>query len=413
MFHRKSLATLAVLGATTVLCACSSRSVGSDSVDPGEECTVQSYAFSIHYLNNELVYLEPMPLEASGSWVYYTATGTGGSNSPDDAEIYTVNTDTAAVSQLTADDRHTRLLDADGRAVLFADGAAAYGEPTTLVFQPDDQQTIELGDYVLRYPIESMSWYTVTPHRLVDGRTAAWTAEHGVYYYDGNSVIEILRTEGPNFGLPYVREGNVVFAAWDGHDLEIHRWRDGTLERITDNDVPDDRPVMSGGRIFWVCDGDICSWDEADPQVLVLDSGEWCHEPDTDQGQAVWICDDQVKLYDGETVSQLTSTDQIRTGARIREGRLLWIEIQREDPPDYYTELGRLQFSDGRDIYEVATIGLPCIYCGAYWPPIGLSFTGELIAWTYAMRPNDPDPPDHYEVSLSAYAKITEITDCE
>ncbi|MFH2008124.1 MAG: hypothetical protein ABI333_16195 [bacterium] len=419
MFHRMAFGALALLGATTVLCSCSSRSVGSDPsdpvdpVDPVPECTVLSYTFDIHYLNNELVNLEPMPLEASGSWVYYTDTGTGGSNSPDDPEIFVVNTDTEAVSQVTADDRQTRLLDADGRAVLWADSAGVYGEPSTLYFQPDAEQLVELGQYSLHYPIDSMGFYTEAPHRLVDGRTAAWSSDTGVYYYDGAQVIEILRTESPNWALPYLRDGTVVFALWDGNDNEIHRWRDGTLEQLTDNNLPDDRPGVSDGRVFWACNASICVWDEADPEVRVLDTGDWCHEPDADQGQAVWICDDQVKVYDGETVSQLTSTDQIRSGPRIQNGRIVWLEIQREDPPDYYTERGRIQFSDGTDIYEVATIGLPCIYCGAYWPPVGFSFTGELIAWTYALQPDDPDSPDHYGVGFSAYAKVQEITDCE
>ena len=138
-----------------------------------------------------------------------------------------------------------------------------------------------------------------------------------------------------------------------------------------------------------------------------------CLDPVTHNGKAAWICNRHVKFFDGTRVTRVgpDRADIDPVGLRLQNGRLAWIEVYFGEPPDYGMELGDIRFWDGQSIYEVATIALPCMYCDAYWPPIEFSFSGDLLAWSYAMQPDDPEWP-WYGDGNCAYARIIETITC-
>ena len=50
---------------------------------------------------------------------------------------------------------------------------------------------------------------------------------------------------------PTINNGEVAFAAWDGHDYEIMSWKNGVTTQITNNDTDDYEPQVWNGKLSW------------------------------------------------------------------------------------------------------------------------------------------------------------------
>ncbi|MFH1047046.1 MAG: hypothetical protein V1738_01985 [Patescibacteria group bacterium] len=106
----------------------------------------------------------------------------------------------------------------------------------------------------------------------VDRNLVAWTERNdalGVRYlrvWDGAktqllAAIDIADWSGSDYypaveGNYDVADGAVVWTMNDGFDNEIYVYRNGRVERLTDNNYEDKHPITSAGRIVWTADMD-------------------------------------------------------------------------------------------------------------------------------------------------------------
>jgi hypothetical protein len=204
----------------------------------------------------------------------------------------------------------------------------------------------------------------------------------------------------------------MVWSASDGKDHEIYLYRDGKVHRLTDNITQDRYPVLDGDRVFWSCDEKICTWSSGE-EVQVIDQGA-CGAPAAHQGKAAWICDNQVALYDQsepQEVRHLTTRDAdllVRSSVRLNSGRVVWLE-QRDLAANGYPLGGTLVLWDGHKAIDLTEVGLPCVYCNAYWPPLRLALSESVVAWSYA-TPGMTGAKPPYE--LCAYAELERYPHC-
>lgn len=274
-----------------------------------------------------------------------------------------------------------------------------------------DQGITQLGSYGLQIPFWGMDMYTAPPRQMLHRGQVAWSEvihhpgvgifQQMVYRHDGGEVeqISIGKDQGYPSSAAYISEGVIVWSQWDGDDTEIMRYKDGEVIQLTDDDSPDDSPVTDGELVLWRCDEGICGWRGG--EIMRLDQGS-CSSPDLHQGQAAWSCDNRVTLYEGGKVRRVAEGLEPDPGgdldgaprpptstssARIRAGRVLWVES--DSTQDYGGGLGKLRLYDGQRVIDVAQVGLPCMVCDAYWPPLAIALSDKLIAWSYAMA-EDP-----------------------
>jgi hypothetical protein len=124
---------------------------------------VTSYAFDVRFIDVQWADLSPLPLAAAGEQVYYTTGGTLGANAPEDPEIFALDTRSEVVSQLTADDRHTVLLDAADGAVLYREADSLWAEPARLKLRPATGPVVDLGSHPVYATEYGLGWYTPAP----------------------------------------------------------------------------------------------------------------------------------------------------------------------------------------------------------------------------------------------------------
>jgi hypothetical protein len=242
------------------------------------------------------------------------------------------------------------------------------------------------------------------PRHQLDGGRAAWAGSDSIYLYDGTSIHRIADTQGTVDG-PYLAGGAVVWAASDGNDMEIFLHAGGKVSQLTSDAVDDRDPVTDGSRVFWRCGTKICLHEHG--AIRELDSGE-CQPPVVDGRRAAWICDNRVVLHDQDGQAgqrRVSDGNARRAGLRLARGMLVWIEIAEEDVSA--TGRATLVFFDGQQSHEVADVGLGCMMCCALWPPLKVSFSGDLLAWSYPLKEGEePDPGGGLYPALYAFTRV-------
>lgn len=377
-----------VLGA---LAGCGSRSLqATDGVSDGASCAVSGHRLSeVHLLSGgEPLFAENGGVIADGASLYYGARATTASNSADDLDLFRVDTRTETQAQLTADELETVLLGARQGALLFAERARGvdYTTPWRLRLRRGDG-SVDLGDQALRY-LGHYDLYSEPERQLFDGVSAAWATEQGVLVYDGESVSTVAAAKLAT--SPFIAGGTLVWSAHDGKDYEVYRARGGAVERLTANTIEDHDPVLVGEEVLWRCGAEICRARGGERDVL--DTGG-CSSPAAGGGSAAWGCKGHVARYTpGQPLLTLERPDAEPAAVRVDGTRLAWVEP--DDKTESFPAQGRLLFSDGASPVEVARVGLPCLYCDAYWPPLRVSLRGEVLAWSYAMT-GSPTQPAH------------------
>ena len=344
---------------------------------------------------SDVMYSVGAVVAASGHRLVYGARATFGSNSAADLDLFEMQTDTGAIQQLTGDDEDSVLLGADGDAVLFA-RREGYKEPYRLFLVRGQQPALELGSFAELSFVAGDDLYAYSPMHAVAAGRAVWRAVDTVYLFDGAKVVKLATLDKPYGSAPSLDEQGQV-ATWSAgegsQDHEIYRRViGGTTVQVTINATDDRHPVASQGRLFWQCDAGICMWSPDGGEVQ-LDQGTSCSAPDAHRGSAAWICDGSVRFYDGKSVRQVVAASPAveRFGLRLHAGRMVWGESDAKSSP--YSMKGTLVLWDGRQARDLAEVGLPCVVCGMYWPPLSLVLTDQLVAWSYAEQLPSAKPP--------------------
>jgi hypothetical protein len=388
------------------LAGCGGRSLSAtDTSSDGAGCAVIGHRLSeIRLLSGgEALFAENGGVIADSTSLYYGARATTAGNAADDLDLFKVDARTDAQAQLTADDLETVLLGARQGAVLFAERARGvhYTTPWRLRLRRGDESA-DLGDQALRY-LAHYDLYSEPERQLLDGAGAAWATEQAVLAYDGASVSTVAAAKLAT--SPFIAGGTIVWSAHDGKDYEVYRARGGAVETLTDNTIEDHDPILVGDEVLWRCGAEICRARGGGRDVL--DTGE-CGSPAAGGGSAAWGCKGHVARYTpGQPLVTIARPAASPVAVRVDGTRLAWVEP--DDTVESFPGQGRLFFSDGASPLEVARVGLPCLHCGAYWPPLRVSLRGEVLAWSYAVT-GSPTQPE-YGNSLG-YVRVIAETAC-
>jgi hypothetical protein len=117
--------------------------------------------------------------------------------------------------------------------------------------------------------------------------------------YDGSTFAQLTDNDLPDH-RPYVSGSQVVWWQQDGNDGEIMLHDGNTIVQLTDNDYRDYRPRVSGTNVAWLGD------------------------PDNSR-------ENDVFFFDGSTITQLTHGDCDADSARVNGNGVVW-----KDLPDVY-----------------------------------------------------------------------------
>jgi len=367
-----------------LLAGCSGRSLPA-TADDGSSCPTKLAIQTMPPFACNPVVFVGVTLAVAPQRVLFTDRATLGSNSGSDPDLFAIQTSSGTTQQLTADSASTALLGVDREAVLLAE-VQDHDTPTRLALR-DGEKVTELGSYLRPVAQPGATMYAALPSHPVSGHSAVWRTEDSIYLYDGSAVRALSTASKASFGMPWIDGKQVVWSSHDGEDDEVYLHDGTTVHRLTDNSTNDRHPALSDGRVFWLCgqsEDAICIWESGASRVL--DTGTSCGAPDADDGMASWICDDQVRLFDGSVVRTVTtSSDVSRDGVQLDGGKLLWLEVN--PGPISPASTGQLVIWDGAATHVVAQVGLPCIWCNAYYPPLDLGLSDGAIGWSYASPP--------------------------
>lgn len=346
-------------------------------------------------------------VQASRERVLYNeaATFSQGANAATDLEVFSANATSGNISQLTRDNIHTLLLDASGDDLLVAESFELSLNKPWRLWLKGPGGAKDLGQYTFAFPLGHQG--TVSPPRqqMNSGR-AAWAAADAIYLYDGQVVHKVAAVKG-NVDGPYLEGSATVWAASDGQDWEVFLHAGGKVSQLTNNSEDDRHPVVGESGVYWLCGEDICQLKDGVTQKL--DSGP-CQPPAAHGHQAAWICDNQVILHRVEGSSQLVTREDNGlelAGLRLAKGLLVWAEIA-DKVGKTATGLASLMISDGGEsTLKVADVGLGCLMCCALWPSLKISFSGDVLAWSYPLQNTaSPSPGSAMYPAMYAYTTV-------
>jgi hypothetical protein len=402
---------LLVLLCASLPLACGHRSTAStaDGGEPppgipgsdGSSCPVRYSIATPVSFDCGMDYFGDGELQLDDGRVLYTARQTLGSNSGSDVDLFARDVATGQLQQLTADDLETVLVGAGEGSVLYTTYQPQHTSGQ-LSLRTAAGQIVDLGTDVEGFG--GYFQYSAEESRLISGGAVAWRGAQTIHLHDGSSTHAIATTKGYSVSLD-LQGGRLAWSTSDGKDGEVFVYESGLITQLTSDDVDDRRPQLWGTAVLWICGESICRWQAGSTQVL--DQGK-CTDLIVRQDRAAWVCDSQVMLFDGNKswpVAGSRGEKVAREGLRLDHGRLLWLEAPQ---PFAYKAQGKVFFSDGQQTLQVAEVGLPCLVCDAYWPPLQLALQGGVIAWSYFL---DGDPPT-YGKNRCAYAKLIQQPDC-
>ena len=155
-------------------------------------------------------------------------------------EVYLYDGSTDTTLQLTNNDVGESPVDIDGQNVVWN------GSGTVYLYDGTSTTTIGQG---------------ISPY--VSGNQVVWESYTGgisdqINLYDGNTTTQIANDD--SIWLQGFFDGNVIWTQWDGNDFELFRYDGNTTVQITDNDFndrlnPDSSPSSSSARSGSAVDG--------------------------------------------------------------------------------------------------------------------------------------------------------------
>ena len=137
-------------------------------------------------------------------------------------EVYVYNSKIQTTLQLTDNDSRESSVDVSGQNVVWSGTGNS-------IWLHDGIETVQLPGT------------GVSPH--VSGNLVAWKAYSGgkrneIHLYDGNSTTQIVNSND-SVSIEGFFDGNLVWSEWDGNDWELFRYKGGNTVRVTDNDFND------------------------------------------------------------------------------------------------------------------------------------------------------------------------------
>lgn len=393
---------------SATLLACEAPQTGLDPVDlprpqpvpPGVRCEL---APDVRIISNELYEPSASPPIAAGDRVFLAKSGTTGTNSPTDQELFVLDLSSDEEQQLTANNVDDFLIDAgssDSVSALILRGDREQGY--SLLLQGEENTRSIYNDYPHRSlePLSDMLTYEGGERRLVSNLGVTFAVEDEVYVWNVESRRKI--SEGRELSAqPSIDGSRVTWSAYIDGQAEIFYLIRDEVQRLTDNDTQDIAPMFSEDRLFWLSDRALMMADLSGerPVVQTLHEGP-CAPPSADEGEAVFICGGTATPapggalfhFDGERVQQVAEGGYLHA-ARLRSGRVLWAQY---DEPDAFCQGsfdgGEIMIKDLRTTQptlSLGEVGTPCYCCGAYWPPLYLDLSENAAVWSYARAPNE------------------------
>ncbi|MGL4883417.1 MAG: TolB family protein [Waterburya sp.] len=157
----------------------------------------------------------------------------------------------------------------------------------------------------------------------ISGKNVVWRIanpnENKIVLYDGNKTIEISSTNG---SYPRMSEDNIVWYGSDSKgDIEIFFYNGKETIQVTDNDVDEINPQISGDNVVWVTDTtlDMNIYLYNGQDVIHLNEGNLANEfPKISGDNVVWSSRDsngnrQIFLYNGKETIQLSGNKHHNT----------------------------------------------------------------------------------------------------
>ena len=137
-------------------------------------------------------------------------------------EVYVYDAKTQATLQLTDNDSREGSVDVSGQNVVWSGTGNS-------IWLHDGTKTVQLPGTGIQ------------PH--VSGNLVAWKAYSGgkpseIHLYDGNSTTKIVDSND-SVRIEGFFDGNLIWGEWDDNDWELFRYKDGNTIQVTDNDFND------------------------------------------------------------------------------------------------------------------------------------------------------------------------------
>lgn len=140
-----------------------------------------------------------------------------------------------------------------------------------------------------------------------------------------------------------------------------------------------------------------------------------CFSAHTDGRRAVFACDPEpatapppllqghtLLVYDGRETKVYGTGEDLATLPRI-SGR--WVAYLAYPPGTTFCEPARgevvVRELESAERHVVASVTHGCLCCDAYWPPPTLVFENDLLAWSYDLPPDAPEPERSTRVALA------------
>jgi hypothetical protein len=217
----------------------------------------------------------------------------------------------------------------------------------------------------------------------------------------------------------YYRDGVTVWTQRDGDDSDIYVADERGMRALTSDRARDESPVVSGGRVFWISDGDVRMADLASDAVSTLVEGT-CGALSTDAGMLAFTCNTEADglgmgselwFFDGHEAKVVSSSEGMILAVTLDAGRIAWAQFGAEADLCQFAVGELMLLADvSLDPVVVAPVGSGCWCCDALWPASHVSLEGDVLGWNYALtEPTDPFPLPGSEV---AYALLRDRRVC-
>jgi len=241
----------------------------------------------------------------------------------------------------------------------------------------------------------------------VSGSNITWAGNDKIFFYNGVEATQ-LGQDNHYAWTPQISGSNVV---WTGRsqngadDDEVYFFDGATVTQLTDNSVHDRDPQVSGSNIVWEHGDQICLYDGN--QIVELTNGRGL-SPDVSGSNVVWQSSSEIFLWDGTEVRQVTDNKINDRLPKISGSNVVWLADSDGGIDD-----GRhldLYFSDGQTITQLTTDSRLTRYDYSYY-----DISGSSVVWSGYQEDVDWDDPYSgtldREIFLWNGSKTIQLTD--
>ena len=188
----------------------------------------------------------------------------------------------------------------------------------------------------------------------ISGDKVVWRGPaNEIFLYDGNSTTQLELNGNKLFGIePSISGNKVVFVQTDDHDDEIYLYDGDSITQLTDNEVDDFRPLISGNNVVWL-QSERFAVSPGPPNIFLYDgdsvtqltnNGVSGNGLSISGNNIVWTVydgnDEEVYFYDGDSITQLTDNEVFDSNPSISGYSVAWSSgWSLEDSSNYSDEI--------------------------------------------------------------------------